>query len=181
MNEAGQDACSDHIRSLVEDMKNRGMGLFEGYIPEADGQLILPLLVSLSEASTTWSCANSLFADGAPAPGKTLSLPGFVDHLHDGRIVCLNFDYDRDIDGAVFSFRLLIEKEDAGVSVEMLCYRDCIVEASDPVAAVKRALGEFHGIYDGLSGNALFFGPDSLEYPESPQDYPPHWFKLHER
>ena len=171
------------IDILIEAMTNEGMCFIVGYIPLVDTQQLAPAFNSLFRDGSRTNFHNAEWTSepSVSAERNERAMAEFVDQFRKGSLPRLSFDYERELDQITLSFRLLIDKVENGASVEILCRREVILECSDHVAAVKGALGEFQNLYEEFAGNALFFGPDNLDYPESPQVIPPQWAKIAER
>lgn len=167
----------------IDAMANGELPSIEGYIPLVEEKLIGPTLTSLAKIAKSWSCSNPTWSEDASRSEREgeYSLAEYIDLYQQNKLVMLSFDYERILDVATLSFRLLFYKLELGAEVNIVCYREAILDCPDRMAAITDALCEFQNLFDELSGNALFFGPDNADYPEDPQNYSKIWTKIAER
>ena len=86
--------------------------------------------------------------------------------------------HQKEGDERCYTYRLMSEKTDAGFSVEIICDCEPILASVDRHGSMVEAITEFYEIFSLLKGDALFLGPDNLDYPKSVNDFPPIWKKI---
>ena len=164
---------------VLDEMRN-GMAFFEGYVPVlGQPDLLSPLrkLIERAESHTfrtsIWS-SETTESDWAPEHGAV----DYVDFFESGRIHTLHFDYEVRAGATPLSLRLLFDKDGDKVAMEVVCYRETILAAPDPRQAVSDAISEFGLLKRLFHGDALFFGPDTLDLPQSAEVYSREWLRI---
>lgn len=157
---------------VIEDMRD-GMCFFEGYVPSVDQSRLLQSFSDVASpspeafASSVWS-NESTEADWA----KCTTRSEFVQLFRAGSIVLLQFDYAPQVEDFDLNLRLILEPDTTKTSLEIICYREPILESARPREAVGAGIVEFRRLRDAFHGDALLIGPDTVNYPRTANDYP---------
>jgi len=163
---------------ILEDMRS-GVAFFEGYSPSIGRT---DLLEALSEVSLLYPSAfqNSFWLNHSNNNGwpRMLTPAGYVELFKSGKIITLSFEYGIEVRGFNLSLRILFEPNESETSLEILCYREPILNSGQPKAAVEAGIIEFRRLYRIFRGDALFLGPDTSNYPRTPDDYPDDWLRI---
>ena len=162
------------------DEMNDGMCHFEGYVPSVSDHNLLHALLGVFAHTDSYRVGHRVWADDATDQetdnGRDVS--SCVDLLLAGRVLLLGFDYEFQTGSTQLRHRLIIEKNDARIPLEILCDRGPILSSPDPRSAVADAISEFRRIKRLFKGDALFVGPDTVQYPENADDYPSCWLRV---
>ncbi|NNE84815.1 MAG: hypothetical protein HKN28_12690 [Alphaproteobacteria bacterium] len=145
----------------------------------AETNLIIPLL-ELGERANWHSLTAAIWSDETTESdwNKNYELAEYVAFFDSRKVVMLHFDYEIRVGNTNLSQRLMIEKFHRETALEIICYREPILSASNPKQAISDAVSEFRNLKRLFQGDALFLGPDTLNYPKSPTDYPKEWLKI---
>ncbi len=164
---------------VIEDM-NEGMAFFEGYIIDVSMNGIKSGLQCLLPDPTKITYEFSIWSDDSTKEdwNKTNNSEQYFDFFKSGKIVVLQTEYLTTQNGFELHLKLMIESWDDGGTIEIICYRDPILESASPKLAVKAALSEFMRLKKLFNGGPLFLGPDTLDYPKNGEIYPDFWIKL---
>lgn len=164
---------------VIQDM-NEGMSLFEGYIPAITQADLLPALLDLTRRMSDFSFAASVWADDASESERIMAhTPSdCVELFRSRKIVCLHCDYEVALNNVALAFKLIFEPNDEATSLEIICYRDAILRSDDPKTAVHIAIDEFRNLNARFGGNALFIGPDTVEYPSIEPEHHGAWLRI---
>lgn len=156
-----------------------GMGFFEGYVPSVRPDGLLEALSGVARlsseafAGSVWSNqASSAVVEGHRSPVQ------WVEHFRGGGITTLHFDYVAERGGADLSLKLMLDSEAGATSLEVVCYREGILESGDPKGAVRAAIEEFMRLREVFRGDALFIGPETLNRPRGAEDVPGEWLRV---
>ena len=164
---------------VIDEMKD-GMCFFEGYVPSVGDHNLLPPLLGVFEGADIHRVGHCVWADDAAdqkmADGNDMA--SCVDQFLAGRVPLLGFDYEFHTGRTKLQHRLFFEKIDTRIPLEVLCDRGPILSSPDPRSAVADAISEFRRIKHLFQGDALFIGPDTVQYPESADDYPSCWLRV---
>ena len=90
----------------------------------------------------------------------------------------MHFDYSFRTAGLLLTQKLIIEPRLEGMTVEIICYRDAILDSEDPKHAIGTALREFLYLKELFKGRALFIGPDTLRYPKIEEVSTEEWLRI---
>lgn len=164
---------------VIDELKE-GMCFFEGYIPTISEDELLSPLSNLISRARNHSFKSSVWSNDTSESDweKEYSHSQYVESFYSNKIHMLHFDYELETDAIVLSHRLIFERDDVNTALEIICYRGPILESIDPKESVKTAICEFQFLKNLFKGNALFIGPDTLDYPSSSTEYPDLWIKI---
>lgn len=161
---------------VLDEMRS-GMGFFEGYLPTIRSDLLPPLTTLIDRSQSHDFTTSTWSNDTTETGGNTdYSVPEFIEFFRSGDIVMLDFDYT--VQTRALELRLMFEKDDTGTALEIICYREPILGSDNPKEAVATAISEFRYLRRLFQGDALFIGPDTLDYPESATEYPKVWLRI---
>ena len=110
--------------------------------------------------------------------GADWSARQYVDFFRSGRITTLCLSYRLVTDHITLEQMLMFDRDDVSTTLEIICYREPILESRDPKEAIRTAIQGFRQLKSLFEGDALFVGPDNLDYPTSSTEYPAHWLKV---
>ena len=164
---------------VIDEMKD-GMCFFEGYVPSVGDRNLLPLLSYVFEHANSHRVGHCVWSDDATDEemAKGCDATSCVDLFDSGRVVLMSFNYEVQAGNTQLRHRLFFEKIDSRIPLEILCDRGPILSSPDPRAAVAEAVSEFRRLKRMFKGDALFVGPDTVQYPESADDYPSCWLRI---
>jgi hypothetical protein len=164
---------------VLEEMRN-GMAFFEGFILNVSLDTIDSGIKSLCSPPynatlnlSTWSNDSSK-EDWA----RNYSVEKYVELYKTGKIITLQPEYLTHRNGHLIHLKLMVEEWEDKAIIEIMCYRDLILNSPTPKLAVHAAILEFIRIKELFLGSTLFIGPDTLNYPESDNYYPKEWIKI---
>lgn len=165
---------------VMEEMKYEGMCFFEGYIPSIAERALLSPLSELEGRAKYCNCIMSTWSNETTELdwNKVYDLAEYVDFFSSGRILRLHFDYEVRSGGTNLSQKLMFDKDDRATSLEIICYREPILSSPNPRQAVADAVSEICNLKRLFAGDALFLGPDTLDYPKSATDNPKEWLRI---
>lgn len=164
---------------VIEEMQD-GMSLFEGYIPTIDQDELLDSLLEMIRRTRVHSLKSSIWSnDATDNEMKREYTPAqYVELFRANRIICLHFIYEMEADSITLEQMLMFEKDDLGIVLEIICYREPILGSDNYREAVSEAISEFRYLKQLFGGEALFIGPDTSSYPKSNTECPEEWLKI---
>ena len=164
---------------VIDEMKN-GMCFFEGYIPIVGASDLNQPLSIIKESSRSYDYSCSIWANDTSEEDweQTYEASEYIGFFTEGRIVVLHFNYEYEVDGIMLNQKLMFDRNPMATSLEIICYREAILESGSPKDTVATAISEFRRLKRLFQGDSLFIGPDTLDYPKSSNDYPGHWLKI---
>ncbi len=169
------------FQDLIDELYS-GMCFFEGYIPNTQVNDLTFPFAELTNSSLSHTYEFSTWSNETTKAEweKTYSPAEYLEFFRTGKILMLHFNYERNIDGLSVKMKLILwhAHDGNGKTVEIICDRNAIINSKNIKLSVKKAIAEIRRIMYLFDGNALFIGPDTLDYPESPNDYPSLWIKI---
>ena len=164
---------------VLEEMRS-GMAFFEGYVTTIDRERLLPGINELIRLSDFHGFDLTVWANGTDSivMEEDYTPAEYVGFFNAGNIVTLSFYYERSYPALELEQKVNFEQEQASTTMNMICFRDQFLERDDPMAAVRTAIEELRILKGLFRGDALFIGPDTLDYPISADDYPKAWLRI---
>jgi hypothetical protein len=164
---------------VLEEMRS-GMAFFEGYVTSIDHVQLLPGINELIGLASFHGFDSTVWANGTDSSvmKKDYTPDEYVRFFHEEIIVCLSFYYERKVPALELEQKLNFDLGPPSTTMDMICFRDQFLESADPKAAVEAAIGEFRFLKQLFKGDALFIGPDTLDYPTSADNYSNAWLRI---
>jgi hypothetical protein len=164
---------------VIDEMRT-GMGFFEGFILNVSEEKIEAGIRSLCSAPFNAKLELSTWSNESTKEewGKSYKTEEYLEFYRRKKIITLQPEYLTYQNDFELHLKLMIEKWEAFTVVEIICYRDQILDSIDPKRAVKAAINEFIRLKNLFEGTSLFIGPDTLNYPENDETYPEEWIKI---
>ena len=160
---------------IIEDMFDNGMCFFEGYVPAVDLESLNSTLPKLTD--TPIDCQYSTWSNDTDESdwNRTYALSDYVTFFRNGRIVLLHADYTATVAGFDFTLKLMFEPD---ANLEIIFYRDNLLPRTETRARFTAACHYLRHLHGAFNGEALFLGPDTLNYPVWPNVVPKEWQRL---
>ena len=173
------DEFWDWFQITLEDLQS-GMCFFEGLVPSISTDNFVDDLITLKERSENISFSASVWSNETPESvyTKNHDLSTYVDYFLNQKIIILSFDYEIALSNITLTNKLNFETIDDATRLEIICYREPILESNTIREAVFSAVEEFHYLKALFRGNKLFVGPDTLDYPTSQTEEHNLWFRM---
>jgi len=173
------DEIWPHFSWVIEEMRD-GMGFFEGYITSIGENNLLVPLSKLIWRARSHSFTSSAWSDETTEADRERDYDAadYVAFFDSGRIAMLDFEYEFRAGNADLDQKLMFDRDEAGTALEIICFRDAILSSPEPKQVIADAISEFRHLKHLFQGDALFLGPDTLDYPQSATDYPRAWLKI---
>ena len=160
---------------IIDEMFNEGMAFFEGYIPAIDLDRLDVALSQLTEHEL--DCTYSVWSNDTSETdwNHVYPLPEYIKFFRSGRIHMLDVQYS--VNFSTYSFGLkLIFLPDA--DLEIIFCRENLLPRNETQPRFIAACNYLRHLQMLLGGEALFLGPDTLNYPDWPDTVPPEWQRL---
>ncbi|NNE57444.1 MAG: hypothetical protein HKN36_04990 [Hellea sp.] len=168
------------ISYFIDEMCS-GMAFFEGYIPSIDATNLDANIRFLKAQVCDGSFDLSVWSNETTKQdwNREYSFNEYLNFFAIDKITMLNFEYQLDLKEVLLHLKLMIEKtDDTNISINIICYRDPILDHASPKDVMEKAIIEFHRLRNLFGGGVVFVGPDNLTYPVDDNDYPDHWIKI---
>ena len=164
---------------IIDEMKD-GMCFFEGYIPSVETEDLQPRLSELINNSQSWSSLYSVWSNNTTKSDweRKYTISEYLEFFRAGKIILLHFDYERKTEGLSIHQKLIFEKCGEILTLEIICYREAILESAYPKDALEKSISELRYIKKLFNGDSLFIGPDTLNYPKNKDDNPKEWLRI---
>jgi hypothetical protein len=164
---------------VLQDMREGGC-FFEGYIPTIGVEDLWSALSNVLSNADHYTFQGSVWAEDTTKADweKSWSPHQYVEFFHSGRIIVLCLSYGPVADNIALEQMLMFDKDERSTTLEIICYREPILEYPNPKEAVRTAIHGFRRLKSLFEGDALFIGPDNLDYPKSSAEYPSHWLRI---
>jgi hypothetical protein len=160
---------------VLNDMRD-GMVFLEGYLLKIKTEDLINHLRSIDKAINPESFQNPTWANKTTEKdwNKIYSPEEYVRLFKNGDILTLHFNYKKKIESDTLEIKLMF----AGAHLEVVCYRDPILNSANPKQAIKAFIIHCEQLLSLFEGDSLFIGPDTLSYPDNAQNYPKEWIKI---
>jgi hypothetical protein len=165
---------------VIDELREEGMCFIEGYIPLIGQTDLLTPISELIGRSKCFDFSYSVWSENTTETERErdYSSAEYTELFRSNQVVTLHFDYEYETDHIVLNQKLMIEKNDSEISLEIICYREAILQSDDSKEAVETALSEFRYLKHLFDGDALLIGPDTLDYPVSGTEFPKEWLRI---
>ncbi len=164
---------------IIEEMQD-GVCFFEGYILNVSMKKLEEGIKSLCTTPFNAMLDYSVWSDESTKEewAKSYKPEQYLDLFKANKIICLQPEYLTIQHEYKLHIKLMIDTIDDKTTIEIICYRDPILDSKDPKQAIDAAIMEFIRLKKLFGGSSLFIGPDTLSYPEDDQTYPDEWIKV---
>ena len=166
--------AAEFANLMIEDMCD-GMLSFSGYMIGVSSDSLSPVILAIIKERAVK--VDGIFADDQTAAqiDKTNNPSKLFAKYLKGNVVSMMIDYEIEFDGTELSCRMIIDPCENDHSVEVVCYRDPILNYPDPKAALFAHIEDLKSLFNRLNARALFVGPDCSKYPKDEKSYPDCW------
>jgi len=164
------------FQPCLEDMFDDGMCIYAGYITE----FVLPefksnlytFAIEHEPADFTGSVWQNETEESVMTSQH--SIEEYADFYLKKQLSLLICDYSTRVDDAEFKIRLIFEPT---ADLEIVIHRDNLLPRSETKRRLAASCNHLAQLRETFGGSALFLGPDTLDYPESPETAPKYWVR----
>ena len=166
---------------IIEEMQ-KGMCFFEGFLPSIQFNKIRDALQNLSTRAPNFDCTQSVWENKTTPEdwNRKYELEECLKFFEAGKIYHLHFDYTFQTKCIELYLKLIfipsIERTKA--DVEIICYREGLQPWEEAKERFFLAIDHLRGLKECLNCSALLIGPDTLNYPDWPQEVPGEWLRV---
>ena len=165
------------FQPCLEDMFDDGMCIYAGYITDFDLREFKSNLNTFAIGHESADFTGSVWqneTEQSVMPSRH-SIEKYADFYLTEQLSLLICDYSTRVDDAEFKFRLIFEPT---ADIEIVIHRDNLLPRGEMKRRFAASCNHLAQLMDTFDGSALFLGPDTLDYPESPETAPRHWLRI---
>ncbi len=164
---------------ILDEMKD-GVCYFEGYIPNISIQDFKIKLLTLTEEPSKLDFSSTVWSDDSSDSeiNKQHEIDDLISLFKNQKIVSLAVNYDKQFANDKLSFRLLFDYWNNRYDLEIICYRENVLQSNNPKEAIYQAVLHFQKLKILFNGPAFFLAETINESPENIEEYPDYWIRI---
>jgi hypothetical protein len=167
------------ISWFIDDMRS-GVAFWEGYILARGASQLEDSLQSIIKRAKSYSYEYSCWSNDADESlYKSVSQyrdDEWISFFHNDLIIILHLDYTTFVDGTELVNKLMISKNQDDLDIEVICYREPILESPNPKSILKKSYSELIDLFHIFRGYSVYVSSDNLDYPV--ENHPETWIRV---